>query len=300
MFVRRACCLFLVMVGIQDATIFAAERVPPRLPGFERFYAAPQQKPKDEDDDDEPVQLSPETGGRILLSELNCISCHAVDEQTRQQLAPKQAPILDGIGNRVKTEWLRTFLANPHSIKPGTTMPDLIETLPESQRAASVEALTHFLASTGVVSPTNPNPTAARKGQALFRTSGCLACHNADGTDAPQLLTSVPLPELGKKYTMGSLLAFLKDPLKTRPSGRMPALGLNDEEAMSLAHYFVQDGNLSPTTKYELFHGSWDKLPEFRNLKPAGEGVCAGFDLSVAGRPNEYGLQFTSFLNILK
>ena len=300
MFVRSACCVILVIVGLREANVFAAEVVSPRIPGFERFYAEPTQKPKDDEDDEEPIKLSPETGGRILLSELNCTACHAIDEQTLKQLSPKQAPILDGIGSRVKVEWLRSYLANPHAIKPGTTMPDLIETIPQTERAASVEALTHFLASTGVVTSTNPNATAARKGANLFRTVGCLACHNAQGDDAPQLTTSVPLPDLGKKYTASSLMAFLKDPLKSRPSGRMPALNLSDEDTMSIAHHFVQDGNLTPTTKYQLFHGGWDKLPDFPSLKAVGEGICSGFDLSVAGRPNEYGLRFTSFLNILK
>lgn len=304
MFVRSACCVVLLLVGVRESHLFAAELVPPRLPGFERFYAPPAHPPKvdpeEDDDDSEPIQLSPETGGRVLLSELNCVACHTVDEETRTRLASKQAPVLDTIGARFKPEWLQAYLMSPHTTKPGTTMPDLMEGLSESKRAENAEALTHFLASTGGLTLTNPNPAAARKGAHLFRTSGCLACHDARGTDLRPLATSVPLPDLEKKYTTSGLMSFLKDPLKSRPSGRMPSLGLNDEEAASLAHYFVQDRNLSPTSKYLLFHGSWEKLPDFRELKPVGDGECFGFDLSVSGRANDYAIQFTAILNVQK
>ena len=241
----------VIILGVcgRHAISVAAEVAHPRIPGFERFYSGSVERPVG--DDDEPIKLDPVTGGRILLSELNCLSCHAAEETTTKLLSPKQAPILDGIGSRVKVEWIRSYLANPHAARPGTTMPDVLSGLPEATRAANVEALTHFLASTGNVPEGHSNATAAQKGETLFRTVGCLACHNAQTENAPEIATSVILPDVSKKYSMPSLLAFLKDPLKSRPSGRMPALGLSDEDYQNISHYFVRGGVLTLNTKLE-------------------------------------------------
>lgn len=287
-----------IVCFLSSMSVLSAADLHPRVPGYERFYTAP--LPKPDSDDDEPITLDPVTGGRILLGELNCTSCHTVAEEARKGLSPKKAPILDGIGSRAKVDWIRSFIAEPHAAKPGTTMPDLISSLPEGARKDAVEALTHFLASTGTVPEGHANRDAARKGEVLFRTVGCLACHNRQEDDAPQLPTSVPLPDLGKKYSAASLMAFLKDPIKSRPSGRMPAMGLSDEEYQAIAHHFVQGGQSSPNSKYQVFTGQWNKLPRFADLKPVAEGTVAAFDLSIAGRQYEYAVRYSAYLHIIK
>ena len=293
---RRVCSLIVVGLLSSRLTCFAADLNHPKVPGFERFYAAPLPKPTDEDE--EPIVLNQVTGGRMLLSELNCTSCHQVPLDQQAKLNPKQAPVLDEVGSRVKVEWLRTYLANPHQVKPGTTMPDLVGVLPESERGAAVEALTHFLASTGTVTDGRPDAAAASKGAAVFRRVGCQACHNGTDENAANLETSAALPDLGKKYSAASLMAFLKDPLKVRPSGRMPALGLSDDDLRSIAQHFVREGEFSPNTKFELAYGNWSELPAFDELKPVKTGQAAGFDVAVSERPGDYAIRFTTFVRI--
>lgn len=296
MLVRSICCLFVL--GSFGSFAVAADLTHPRVPGFERFYTGPVPDPIDEDEP--PIPVDSITGGRILLGELNCVSCHSVPDDMKARLTSKQAPVLDEIGSRAKVEWIREYLADPQHAQPGTTMPNLIATLPEDARAPSVEALTHFLASTGTVSDGRSDPVAGAKGAALFQRVGCLACHNSQVENSSDLPTSVPLPDLNKKYTASSLMAFLKDPLKFRPSGRMPSLGLTDEDYRHLAHHFVRGGESPANVKFALYHGSWQKLPDFAELKPVAEGESSGFDISVANRPNDYAIRFTTFLRIMK
>src|SRR5438445_3600436 len=59
----------------------ASVQAAPIVAGYERFYADGKQ---------------PERGGGLLLSELNCTSCHQAGD-----VAKKQAPILDNVGTRV-------------------------------------------------------------------------------------------------------------------------------------------------------------------------------------------------------
>ena len=231
-------CSSLVNSNLVTSIAQGAEATGVRVPGFHRFYVAPPPKPVDEDE--EPTKLDPITGGHILLGELNCFACHAAPE-SKTFLTVKQAPILDGIGTRVKREWIRTLLNNPQQAKPGTTMPDLLQSLPEKDRAQGIEALTQFLASTGPLKEAETDPEKATKGAALFRKVGCLACHDPVDSGAAKIDTSVNLPRMGQKYNYPGLVDFLKDPLKWRPSGRMPAFSIPEEDLRQISHYLVRD-----------------------------------------------------------
>lgn len=282
------CVVAAIVVGWGSVagSLLAAELLPsPKVPGFERFYAA--------------EDTSLVDGGRLLISELNCTSCHKVDGDA-DLLRDKQAPVLDLVGEQARPEWIRSFLQQPHVTKPGTTMPDLLGGMPDGDRVGAIEALTQFLANTGAVSDTAADPVAAKRGEGLFNRVGCLACHDSQADDAQPLATSVSLPHLSDKYTAHSLATFLKDPHKVRPSGRMPALGLKDEDYRDLAAYFLRDRQLPPNMQYAVYHGSWDKLPDFAELEPVKTGECAGFDLTVAGRENNFAVRFTTLMFLPK
>lgn len=102
----------------------------PVVPGFDRIYSA---------DNANAVE-----GGQLLLTELNCVSCHKVDDETSKRLKPKQAPILDTVGARTEVKWLKGYLSSVHDAKAGTTMPDLLAGLAPATRMQQITALTHF------------------------------------------------------------------------------------------------------------------------------------------------------------
>src|SRR5207245_2280468 len=109
--------------------------------------------------------------------ELNCTSCHAAEKGVEAQIARKQAPILDRVGGRVRPSYLRAFLSDPHAVKPGTTMPDVLAALPEAEKAVAVEALVHFLATTGSLVEKAAEGKAIPNGKKLYHQVGCVACH---------------------------------------------------------------------------------------------------------------------------
>ena len=300
MLLRVCFCLLLIAVAAPVIVLSAAEPTSPRVPGFERFYTAPLMTL-----DEEVIPVDPITGGRLLLGELNCLSCHAASNEIKGVVSTKQAPILDEIGSRARVDWLREYLAKPHSVKPGTTMPDMIAALPEADRVGAVEALVHFFATTGSVTESHPDGAAGKKGVATFHKAGCVACHAPIG-DQPgdgkvaDIATTVTLPDIGKKYSVPSLMAFLKDPLNVRPSGRMPALGLKDEEYRDIAQHFVTGVQLAPNVKYAAYEFGGSEFPDYEKLKPFSTGDCAGFDLTVAGRTSNFTVRFTTFLRITK
>ena len=87
-------------------------------------------------------ELTDVESGSLLIAELNCIACHS---SANPQLQPRLGPNLSGAGNRLQSDWMRRYLQEPHQVDPGTTMPNVLASIDENQRAATIEALTAFL-----------------------------------------------------------------------------------------------------------------------------------------------------------
>ena len=170
----------------------------PRIPSYERFYTAKESNLRQ--------------AGKLLLGELNCLRCHTGTPVQQATVLTKQAPVLDEVGQRVRRDYVRAFLADPQQVKPGTTMPNLFASVEKNKRTQQIEALVHFLAATKKLAEVAPTTTAVNRGKVLFRSIGCLACHDQRVDPSAALPTSVPLVSLAKKYTIPSLTSFL-DPL---------------------------------------------------------------------------------------
>ncbi len=260
----------------------------PAIPGFARFYAK-----------DAAHQAE---GGALLFATLNCSRCHAASDAPASDAALKTAPILDGVGGRVKRSYLREFLTDPHKTKPGTTMPNPFAGLDEDDKKAKVEALVHLLASTGAPEAPRPGKGVAA-GRDLYSKVGCVACHgtrDGKGDQDKVFATSVPLGNLRAKYTQGGLKGFLQNPHVTRPHGRMPGL-LNDKEAGDVANYLLQGsvpGASASNMSYSYYEGAWKSLPDFGKLKAKATGEVGDFEISVARRTNDCALKFDGFIKI--
>jgi len=286
---RRAFVSLVTWFGIAPMMGLAMADDPasrPIVSGFERFYANP--------GSDEV------TAGRLLIGELNCTSCHRGEDAPLAPVTRKQAPILDRVGSRIKVDHLRAYLARPHQVKPGTTMPSLLGGLPPAEAEAAVDALVHFLSGTGSVVDKPVNRKQITAGKTLYEQSGCLACHGSPGDPSAALATSVPLGDLGGKYTFPSLVSFLADPLSCRPSGRMPSLNLKEAEAQAVASYLLRDVqvDLPPILAYRYYEGDWEKVPDFDTLKPVASGMAEGFNVELAGRHKNYALRFEGTIEV--
>ncbi len=259
----------------------------PMVPAFARFHA------------DGKADLA--EGGRLLFKTLNCGQCHSPGDV--EPNPAKSAPILDGVGLRVKHDYLKQFLNNPHGMKPGTTMPDLFAGVDAAEKQATVEALVHFLASTGTPAHVRPDRKGVASGRELYHQVGCVACHgtrDANGDQDKTFAGTVALGNVKAKYSLASLKTFLENPHQTRPNGRMPGL-LNAKEAGDVANYLMQGIAGAPSAvnmSYAYYEGSWQNVPDFNKLKPVAAGNASDFDLGVARRLNDCGVKFDGFVKI--
>ncbi|MGB7342947.1 MAG: family 16 glycoside hydrolase, partial [Pirellulaceae bacterium] len=263
------------------------------VPGFERFHAG---------------GADPAQGGRLLIGELNCVACHTADDALVGLIKPKQAPILDDVGTRVRPEWMIDFIIDPHVTKPGTTMPDVLGTMDLAQRREAAVALTQFLVGGDTVQ-NDDKLGDAKKGEKLFHESGCVACHLPRNDQKANAATSIPLTGIEAKYSRTSLENFLKNPLAVRPSGRMPQLNLEGDNWRHVAQYLTDDSAINdassqrekpaePNLRFDLYLKGVSTMPDLSRMKPDKQSVSRGLDLAVAQRDNNFILSYTGFLPI--
>ncbi|NND99976.1 MAG: hypothetical protein HKN47_21875 [Pirellulaceae bacterium] len=231
---------------------------------------------------DPPPGLADKLRGLQLIEELNCISCHRSDSALLQ--ASKQAPRLKSISQRVNPYYLTRFLRSPHKVKPGTTMPDVIRGADVVERQQVAESIVQFLLSRDRSSPfrvTGIDAVAAEKGELLFHSVGCAACHPPRNKEAVELLTesSVPLGALEQKYSFGSLVDFIERPHVTRPSGRMPDLRLPRLQIEQIASYLLRETRVPGHLNYTLYRGKvWEGLDQ--NTDKVMAGLVDDFELA--------------------
>jgi len=256
----------------------------PVIPGYQRFHS----------------QSADAAGGEILWSELNCVACHQTSDADLGNLSAKAAPDLSLVGSRVRPEYLSEYLQEPHQMKPGATMPDVLGHLPQEERAAAIENLAHFLASTGRLQESRKRAREINEGKKLYHEIGCVACHGPRVGSAIEAADLKPLGKLEAKYSIPSLAAFLQDPLKVRASGRMPALRLESDQANKLAQYLLQDLDIEvpANLQYTYYEGNFSKLPDFSKLEPKESGEAMSFDIGLAKRSDNFAFVFEGYLNI--
>ncbi len=260
--------------------------------------------------------VDPLLRGAVLLGELNCLSCHKADAAVSRWVSTKEAPRLDAVGSRVTPQYLRRFLSDPQATKPGTTMPDPFSGWSAADEGAAVERLVHFLASRGgpmsAAAAVVPRGAIAH-GRALYHEVGCAACHGPEKGAAPGA-RHVPLGDLAGKTTLPALAAFLQDPAKARPAGRMPSLRLSGEDAQAIAAFLLR-GQIAggeagappvPLTgvKYEYYEReATADPPPWESLKPHQTGQAPSFEVPAVGREaasrmQSFSIRFSATLQV--
>ncbi len=112
--------------------------------------------------------------GRALFGELRCVSCHAINGR-----GGTMGPELTRIGDKVRRDWLFSFLKDPHRVQPDTAM--LQYRLTDDQ----LRDLSAFLLDEYRSGDTGPEPPpvayqdarAVAAGRAVFERRGCTSCH---------------------------------------------------------------------------------------------------------------------------
>ncbi|BDS06726.1 hypothetical protein NT6N_17660 [Oceaniferula spumae] len=246
-------------------------------------------------------QLDPVLKGRVLMEELNCAACHQSDAAFVKD--SKKAPRLADIGSQLNLGYIEQFILDPHGTKPGTTMPDMMTHLDAEERKQVAKSITHYLLSRrkNDFAPEPPDSVAATRGERLFHSRGCVACHSPRDQNGKELLpkSSVPLGALDKKYSGKSLMAFLRNPHNSRPSGRMPDLKLPEDEIRSITNYLLRDTRVPGNVSYKLFTGMvWEGLHS-EQVEAKRAGQVSDFSLGHLGKlERHFAVEYETWMNV--
>jgi mono/diheme cytochrome c family protein len=258
---------------------------------------------------DRPAQFAKDVQlehGRLKFEELACVRCHtpAAGDRMAKGLADRAGPNLTDVAKRSYAGWLDAWLADPARLRPHTTMPRLFAA--DDTGAAERFAVVKYLVSlAGKPLDRGRAPTLSNeyrqsmdRGRVLFTVTGCAACHtdpqpgkprddedekeplkpedyiHSAGTAGPAAKYS--LGAVGSKYRTDTLAAYLQNPLKVSPAGRMPHLALNGQEATDIARYLCRVTD-------ETFEST---VPAGKNLKPAT--IAAEVFAAHGSAPGEY------------
>lgn len=119
--------------------------------------------------------------GKALFGELRCVSCHAVNGR-----GGTMGPELTRVGDKVRRDWLFSFLKDPHREQPDTEM--LRYRLRDDQVRDLAAFLLEEYGTPGGVEEKAPasyqDPRAVADGRALFVRRGCYGCHRLTGIPA--------------------------------------------------------------------------------------------------------------------
>lgn len=246
-------------------------------------------------------QLEAELVGQVLIEEMNCVACHASTASFAAQ--SKKAPRLADVGSRVNPAFLEAFIRDPHGVKPGTTMPDVMGSLSAMDRAKAATEITHFLLSlkNNNFELQPPDTVAANLGEKLFHSRGCAACHSPRDSKGVETMkqTSVPLGALEKKYSFKSLVGFLRQPHATRPSGRMPDMRLQGRDLECIAHYLLRDTRVPGNLAFTMYRGQvWQGL-DSAEVETERAGHVKDFALENFGKLHHHAaIKYEGWLNI--
>lgn len=179
--------------------------------------------------------------GRLLFASLACGGCHEHPE------APEHVavgPDLSSEGQRVREEWLRTYLAAPVAIRPAGPRPGAGGQMPDFRLdAGEVEALVRFLmeqraAELPAWTPEVLSPFSMGKAEALLRDRwSCLGCHRL-GDDGGRI--GPRLDGAARRLRPEYVRALIEDPSHLASETIMPGSLEQPDRLDLIASYLLQ------------------------------------------------------------
>lgn len=173
--------------------------------------------------------------GKRLFEELGCYGCHETEgfgKDKNRMIGPS----LRNVKNKVKAEWLTSWIKDPKAFRPTTLMPDFRLSEEESQ---SIAAYLWQQADEKTLQEEMPpsDEEQLTRGDFIFEHVGCMACHTYEA-DAKRGFAP-NLARIGEKINYGYLTDWIINPKSKEPHTRMPNFRMNQEKARLVAGYLI-------------------------------------------------------------
>jgi mono/diheme cytochrome c family protein len=165
---------------------------------------------------------------------------------------------------KIHKEWIPYWLANTHTFRPTTKMPQF------RLQPDEVQAIAAFIWQSGLTGPAldKQTPGDPAHGKVLFESRGCLACHSiGEGPSMMGGTFAANLSRVGEKDNYDYLVRWIHNPRqRTRPYSPFEKrdLGPEDYAKHNLAFVFDLDHSRSPDDGHELVVQQPTVMPNLR------------------------------------
>lgn len=175
--------------------------------------------------------------GKKVWQKYDCIGCHTI-LGNGSYFAPDMTKVVE----RKPKGYLKQFLMDPKAVNAKAAMPTL------GLSSDEADNLLAFLDWISKVDTNNwpPKPILAAaagaggreltKGQQLYQTYGCSACHMINGIGGT---TGPELTQVGSRRDREWLIGHFKAPRKFVPNSAMPVIAASDAELEQLTAYML-------------------------------------------------------------
>jgi cbb3-type cytochrome oxidase cytochrome c subunit/peptidoglycan hydrolase CwlO-like protein len=175
--------------------------------------------------------------GRQLFTSVGCANCHNVEGL---EDARKVGPDLQHVGHKLETDFIQSWMYAPKEFRSSTWMPHFFhqennrdesatefDSEPELRTETEVIAITKYL--TSLTKPWTPLPIPegmagdAERGNELFRSVGCLACH-------------ANIAEYGSEWIPADIAHRENRPMD-KAKAKYEAMTLNEQSVYGMEHF---------------------------------------------------------------
>ncbi len=189
--------------------------------------------------------------GKRTFIKLGCHGCHLAEGF--EGLA-KVGPSLFRIQSKVDPSWLYRWVKSPRDYLPETRMPDFYLS---DDHALKVSAYLWDQSEKDFNNGEKYKGGNAAKGEKLFKSVGCQACHEVNGEGehhAPNLTN------IGKKVDPDWLVSWISNPHDYNVKSKMPDLSITPAQAQDIAAFLLKGA------KTEKIPGLIAKLKDPKNI----------------------------------
>jgi mono/diheme cytochrome c family protein len=180
--------------------------------------------------------------GGELFQAYRCQACHRGEHDEPAE----PAPALAKHGSAIDRDWMIDWLMEPQRQTLHARMPQFGLSRGEAQIIAQ-HLLTPADDKAAETLPDGADGSEIiRRGEVLFRSIGCLACHTRGDDGIATMQSGGDLSKVGQKRTAGWLYRWLKEPDKLNSDHRMPVFKLTDDERRSLVLSLHADATKAP------------------------------------------------------
>jgi cytochrome c551/c552 len=176
----------------------------------------------------------------------------------------KVGPDLKEVRQKLHKEWIPYWLANTHTFRPTTKMPQFRLSQDE------VESISAFIWQQGITSPAleHQQPGNAEHGKVLLESRGCLACHSiGEGDSMVGGTFAANLSRVGEKENYDYVVRWVHNPReRTRPycPYEKKDLGPEDYAKHNLPYVFDLEHSRCPNDGHELVVMQPTVMPNLR------------------------------------